>query len=350
MPEFFRRKRPDGSAGDVYWTRISGQRVSTGCKNIKTAKLWKERKLVERADPRRAAAEAATLGDAMRELYAELRRRGRSAATQKRGKQKLAHFPRLWGEDCRLADINAKLVGRYIDTRLEDSLERTGFKTPQRLTVRDELAFLRQLLKLARRQGVYAYAIEDVLPDRFETGAKPKKDWVREEDLPRLLSHVEMRHAAHLLYFVCTSGRLADSYRACREDFDLQKLRATVRGSKTDGSYRTIPLSDFLFPHLVRMLCDAEGVGDPEETLFAHWPNLHRDLRAACARAGIPKVSTNGLRRTFGMWHRLRGYSLDTISKLFGHTSAKLVRDVYADLDGDELAELMRLESERARS
>lgn len=278
-------------------------------------------------------------------MYAELRRRGRSEATQKRAREKLAHFPRLWGTDCKLAAIDAVKVGQYIDTRLEDSPETTGFKSAKRITIRDELAFLRQMLKLARRHGRYHLAIDDVLP-RFETGHRPKKDWVTEENLPKLLEHVEPRHAAHLLFFATTAGRLADSYRARREDFDTTKWMALVRGSKTEGSYRTIPVLKFLRPWVKRMLRDAEG----EVTLFVGWPNLHRDLRAACDRAGIPKVSTNGLRRTFGKWLRLRGYTLDTISKLFGHTTAKLVRDVYADVEGDELAEIVAREGSRNKN
>lgn len=345
LPEFFRRDRPDGSKGEIYWTRIGGQRVSTGFADLAAAKRWKARKLLERADPRRAAAEAATLEDAVREMYAELRRRGRSQGTRTRAEQKLAHFPRLWGLDCKLATIDAVKVGQYIDARLEDSPVTTGFKKVGRLTIRDEIAFLRQMLKLARRQGRYHLAIDDVLP-RFETGHKPRRDWVREEDLPKLLEHVEPRHAAHLLFFVTTAGRLSDSYRARREDFDTTKWRALVRGSKTEGSYRTIPVTNFLRKWVKRMLKDAEGEG----TLFVSWPNLHRDLRAACERAGIPKVSTNGLRRTFGKWHRIRGFSLDTISKLFGHTTAKLVRDVYADVEGDELAEIMAREGSRNKN
>lgn len=340
-PEFWRRERPDGTLGEVYWTRIGGKRVSTGCTRVETAKRWKERKLIERADPRRAASEAATLADAMRELYAELRRRGRAAGTQERARQKLGHFPRLWGADCKLSQIDARKVGSYIDTRLADSYETTGFKTPARLTIRDELAFLRQMLKLARRQGVYAYAIDDVMPILFETGHKPRKDWVTEENLPKLLDHVTKEHAAHLLFFVTTAGRLADSYRARREDFDTTNWRATVRGSKTEGSQRTIPITDFMRPLVERMLRDASG----DDLLFATWPNIHRDVAAACERASIPRVSTNGLRRTFGKWHRLRGFSLDTISKLFGHTTAKLVRDVYADVEGDELAEVVEREA-----
>jgi integrase len=344
-PEFWRRERSDGSRGDKYWTRIDGKRVSTGQESLKAAKRWKERELLERADPRRAASETASLGDAIRELCAELRRRGRSDATILRARQKLSHFPRLWGEDCKLSVIDARKVGAYIDTREADSYESTGFKKPERLTIRDELAFLRQLLKLARRQGLYALAIDDVMPLVFETGHKPKKDWVREEDLPKLLSHVEPRHAAHLLFFVCTAGRLADSYRARRKDFDVERDRVTVHGSKTEGSYRTIPVTDFLRPLVTRLLRDAEG----EDALFVFWPNLHRDLAGACTRAGIPIVTTNGLRRSFGMWHRLRGYSLDTISKLFGHTTSKLVRDVYADVGGDELAELVAHEGSDRR-
>lgn len=344
-PEFWRRRRADGTKGDTYWTRVGGERVSTGQKNIRDAKRWKDRQLYERADPRRAAAEKATIADAMREMYAELRRRGRADGTQERCRQKLAHFPRLWGEDCKLGAIDARKVSKYIDARLDDSPEATGFLTPKRITIRDELAFLRQLLKLARKQGLYPYAIDDVLPELFETGHEPKRDWVREENLAKLLGHVTPEHGAHLLYFVVCAGRLADSYRAERVDFDMANWRARVRGSKTDDSERTIPIADFLHGCVRRMLRDAAG----DDVLFVDWPNLHRDLNAACDRASIPRVSTNGLRRSFGMWHRLRGYSLDTISKLFGHTTAKLVRDVYADLDASELAELMALEKSKSQ-
>ncbi len=337
--EFWRRPREDGTLGDIYWTNLLGKRVTTGLPSLEAAKRWKAARLLEAADPRRAAAEKATLEDAIAEMYAELRRRGRAAGTISKAEEKLAHFPRLWGLDCKLADIDAVKVGTYIDERLKDEGRAKG-STVARITIRDELAILRQMLKLARRQGRYAYAIEDVLPLIWETGHKPMKDWCTEENLEKLLLHVEPRHAAHLLFFVTTAGRLADSYRAKREDFNVETWRALVRGSKTEGSFRTIPVTNFLQPYVTRMLALAEG----ETTLFLSWPNIHRDMREACARAGIPPVTTNGLRRTFGMWHRLRGHSLDTISKLFGHTTAKLARDVYADVEGDELAALIARE------
>ena len=85
------------------------------------------------------------------------------------------------------------------------------------------------------------------------------------------------------------------------------------------------------------MLRDAPG----ETVLFDTWTMMLRDMKLACDKAGLAHVTTNGLRRSFGMWHRLHGYSLEIISKLFGHTTAKLVRDVYADVDGEELREAM---------
>jgi integrase len=338
MPEFFRRLRADGSEAPTLWTRLNGRRVSTGCADQATARIWKRAQQRKAADPRLAASERAQLADACEDLVAELGRRGRSAATLRRAKEKLANIRALLGDDRPMSEIDARLVNEYIDVRLKERGVSEG-STVSRLTVRDELAFLRQVLKLARRHGTYALHVDDVLPVRFETGHKPKKDWVREADLPKLLAHVEPRHAAHLLYFVCCAGRLADSYRSEREDWHMAKGKETVlvRGGKTPGSWRTNPITDFLLPYVRRMLKDAEGKG----VLFVNWPHINRDLSAACVRAGISKVSTNGLRRTFGHWHRLHGYSLDIISKLFGHTTAKLARDVYADSEGEELRTAM---------
>lgn len=336
---FFRRKRPDGTLGDVYWTRLGGRRVTTGCTDLKAAQAWRRNQERTRADPSIAAAQSATLEDCIVDFYAELRRRGRAAATVEKNRKKLGHYPRLWGADLAMSEIDARLVASYIDQRLTEPGARDG-STVSRLTIRDELVALRQVLTLARRHGLFGAHPDDVMPTVWETKHKPRKDWVREADMPKLLARVEPRHAAHLLFFVCTGGRASDAYRSRRADWVLTpkgKETVLVRGSKTAGSYRTNPLTPFLLPWVRQLLRDAEGA----DVLFSDWANLNRDLKAACRRAGIPEVSTNGLRRSFGMWHRLHGYSLDIISKLFGHTTAKLVRDVYADVGGEELRAAM---------
>lgn len=40
-PRFFKRKRPDGTVGGVYWTTLRGKRVSTGCNDLQAANAWR---------------------------------------------------------------------------------------------------------------------------------------------------------------------------------------------------------------------------------------------------------------------------------------------------------------------
>src|SRR5262245_25397752 len=152
-------------------------------------------------------------------MYAELRRRNRSKATHRRARQKLGHFARLWGENCKLVAIDAKKVGEYIDKRLTEPGIREG-ETVKRITVRDELAFLRQTLKLARRQGLYHLAIDDVMPILCETGHKAKKTWIKEPNFPKLLRELRSDRAAHVAWIVATGSRLGESLRAQHGDAD----------------------------------------------------------------------------------------------------------------------------------
>jgi integrase len=331
MREFWQR-RPGGA----YWTNLFGRRRSTGCKSLRAARVWKLGKEVDGANPRLAAAKKARLDDAILEMLAELRRRGRAAGTIDKVRKKLGHFPRLWGEDRKLATIDAKLVDSYIDARLLDPGARAD-STLSRTTIRDELGALRQTLKLARRQGLYPFAIDDVLPDRFEAGHTPSKDFVPFDRLGDLLVQVPTHRRAHVLFYCVTGGRTADSKRARREDFvTTGDWSITVRGSKTRKSWRTIPVPAFLRSYVEALLALAPG----PDVLFEPWAtgNDNRDIKAACVRAGLGPVSTNGLRRTFGHALLGAGYSLDIISKMFGHTTEKLAREVYANMDQAELA------------
>lgn len=340
--EFWKRKRPDGTIGKVYWTNLGGVRVSTGAPTLDAAKRWKEARELERADPRRAAAEASTLADAIRDLYAELRRRDRSDATIERAKQKLGHFPRLWGADCRMAAIDARKVGEYIDARLDEGVKR--------ITVRDELAFLRQLLKLARRHGIFAQHVEDVLPLSFDVDHAPKKTWCRERDFPRLLRKVTTEHSAHLAWIVATGSRLSESYNARRLDADVTAGRVLIRGSKTAESWKTIAVPSRLrkwLRYALKYAAPRERSSDP---LFAAWPNIWRDMHAACERAGVPPIGPHDLRRTSGKWMRLWGFDLEEIAKFLRHTDPKLAREVYADVEGAELSTVFANAEARIKS
>lgn len=338
MREFWQRKRSDGTLGGPYWTNLFGRRVSTGQPTLRLARAWKDGKLLDGANPRLAAAKRASLEDAIRELLAELRRRGRSAGTIDKVRKKLGHFARMW-RGRKLATVDARLIDAYVDVRLKDPGRARGSKL-SRTTIRDELAALRQVLKLARRQGTYPFHIEDVLPINFEVKQEPCRDFVPFDKLPFLIEAMPEHRRAHVLFFCVTGGRNADSFRARREDFDTTAWTIRVRGSKTKGSARTIPVPEFL-QHLVTMLLD---LAPGEDLLFSPWfeGSQNRDIKAACRRAGLEPVSTNGLRRTFGHALLGHGYSMDIISKMFGHSTEKLAREVYANMNAAELAEKVK--------
>ncbi len=342
MPEFFRRKRADGSLGRTWWTNLHGRRVSTRCRDLRAAQAWRRARERRGADPRHAAAAEARLDDAVAELLAELLRRGRAKPTLKRAREKLGQFVRIWGADCPLARIDAPLVAKYVDARLLEPGRARG-SSLSRTTVRDELAFLRQLLKVARRNGVYALPVEDVLPLRFEARITPVTRWVRQDDLPKLLAHVEPRHAALVCFILATGTRLGEAYRARREDVDMKRGVVRIRGTKTERSKGEIPISPFLRALLVRALRDAEG----EDILFRKWPHIQRDMKAACDRAGVPHVTPNDLRRSFGKWHRARGFVPSLIAVLLRHADDKLAQTTYATVEGPELGRLVELAAGR---
>jgi len=85
---------------------------------------------------------------------------------------------------------------------------------------------------------------------------------------------------------------------------------------------------------LVQVADHADGVAG---SLFKPWANVRRDLRAACALAGIPTVSPNDLRRTFETWLRKQGVVPSLIAPAMGHADSRMVERVYGRLGAEDL-------------
>ncbi len=117
---FYRRERRDGTLGKVYWTRLNGERISTGCTDIRAAEAWRRAREREKADPTYLRAKGARLEDVVQDFLAELRRRGRAPKTIEKNEKKLGHFLTKWGVDFALAGVDARLVSSYIDERLTE--------------------------------------------------------------------------------------------------------------------------------------------------------------------------------------------------------------------------------------
>jgi len=59
---------------------------------------------------------------------------------------------------------------------------------------------------------------------------------------------------------------------------------------------------------------------------------LDADGAAACARAGISKVTPNDLRRSYASWMKQGGEDSMVVARLLGHSSSTMVETVYGQL------------------
>jgi integrase len=327
-----RRTRPKDKRlywrGDILWARVFGKRSSTGCRDEQAASAVADDLERQRVDPTYAAATQSTLGGALKMLGADLIRRGRSEATKSKAKQKVGHFTRLWGEDFALSRVTAPLVTAYIDERQKDGAAD--------ITIKDELGHLRQALRLARHAGVFHVDPSLVFPPFFSGKHKPRKRWPTPAEMALLLPELEPHRAALIVFILATGARRGEALRARRFDIDLDARAVHMRGTKTVKSEDDVPITAVNEP-LLRYVIEHAGEG----LLFGPWGNLNRDLAAACARAGIAKLTPNDLRRGFGSWHRLAGVDVTNVSLMLRHTTDKLAQTTYAKVRGDEVRRLV---------
>jgi integrase len=146
--------------------------------------------------------------------------------------------------------------------------------------------------------------------------------------------------AARVAFIVATSARWGESDRARREDVQLAADGTgyvLLRGSKTDGAWRTVPILPTTAP-LLRVAMEHGGEG----LLFEPWGNVRRDLHAACARLRIEPVSPNDLRRTTAQWLRSAGVEPHLIAAVLGHADGRMVERVYGRITPEALGEALR--------
>lgn len=322
--------------GRVYWCYVLGARQTTRCTDYEAACLFARRLEREGADPRHAAAHKATLGDAIRELKAELVRRGRRAPTLAIADTKLGHFARLWGEEMPLANVTASEILRFIDRRLEEGAAR--------MTVHHELAHLRQLVTLERRLGRYPHHWDDVDP-KFEAKYRPRTRTLTRAEVETCLEELAPFRAAHFAWLVGTGSDLSESYRARRDDVDFKAALVHVRGTKTEFRDRFVPITPTTRALLRFALEHAPG----DDVLFAPWGKVQRDLGLVADKYKMPHFSPKDLRRTFGTWLRDAGVEPHHIGRAMGHADSTMAERVYARGHDQELAKAVRAQARRVQ-
>ena len=226
-----------------------------------------------------------------------------------------------------LAKLKAYDVDRYISQRRAEGASEN--------TISKELIALRASLKLARRAGIWRGDPSAVCPIGFAPEYKPRRRFLTQDQVQKLLGALTQDRAAAVAFMVATSAEWGAVCRAERGDVDLGNWRVLVRGTKRTTRWRTVPLVTHVQRSLIEYaVAHAQGVGP---MLFLPWANARRDLGLACDKVGIEPCSPNDLRRTCATWLRQDGAPPDLIAPVMGHADTRMVERVYGRLPLQDL-------------
>jgi integrase len=321
-PKLYRR-------GDVWWARILGKRVTTGCKDRQAALLRARVLEREHADPAHRAANEATLGDALVAFLADRAAHGRSKGTLHCYRIKVRHLGAVLGVTLPLVQVTAERVDGYTRRRLDDGASRN--------TIGKELTVLRGVLKLARRRGLYDRDPGAVLPTGWSTDYKPRRrslSSTEAEEAIRALAKALPHRAAWVALALGTGARRGEIERIRREDVRLDLGTVRIAGTKTDKSDRVVPVLSVTRPFLAAALAWGAHSG----RLVPAWTNVGRDLPAVLVGLGYERATPNDLRRTLANWLRAAGVEASLIGEMLGHTDSRMVERVYGRLSPAQLA------------
>lgn len=298
------------------------RKVATNCTDKRAAEKRAAELEREAVDPAAGKAARVTLAEMADEYIESRARRGRAAGTLHHYQVKLSNVVYLMPE--RLADVDAVACEQYINMRR---------RKVQQTTIKKELRALKAVLVHARRLGLYLRDPDVVIPELEET-YRPRSRALSPLELVALVNALPAPRAAQVVFIVATGARWAESLRVQSGDVAGDLSTVFLRGTKTLGARRDVPV-----PGVLR---GALGWAMGHLPLpVPQWSNVRRDLAAACAAAGLDPVTPNDLRRTFGTWLRAWGVTPDAIAVAMGHTTSRMVERVYARLSPADLGRLM---------
>ena len=116
--------------------------------------------------------------------------------------------------------------------------------------------------------------------------------------------------------FLCYSGVRIGEARAIRWQ-DVEDDEIKVRGTKSDTSFRTVPV----IPQMKELLEEMRNLRPPEspdETVLAV-KTIGKSLKTACGQLGLPPLTHQDLRHYFATKAIQSGVDVPTVAKWLGH-------------------------------
>lgn len=336
------RDRDGVFQADVYfWDSAANKRirkqVSTGIKADGSRQAKRNAERVARdiessyVDGSARRTRGATLAKAIEKRYDAQRLAGASASSVQITEQKLLNVVRHFGASCDVSAISEADLIAYASQARQS-------RAPATVT--------RELVELCcamRAAGIDPPKAPDLGPGGV------KELWFNSADSAALISQLPERWRDYAIVYRLAGLRLSELYRLEPAHVNITPGHVRVRGTKTAGADRTVPMH----PQVAEILARRAGRGDPGSEISARraasgplfpdiWPagNGNRDLTSAARRAGLKfegRVSFNILRASFCTELVLAGVPLKKVAYLMGHKTTAMVERVYTRFFGSEI-------------
>lgn len=292
---------------------------------------------LERLDEPDESIAAITVSEALDVLRDHKARKQVRDATMRKMTQKRRPLERILGASTNVHTLSLASLEHYMDVRRGETQRRVDLvyregrhvrterdQPTSDQTIAMEIDTLLAALRRLKKHGLYAGDPATLRPDEVaEATYEARVRWLPVPEYTALLAEVTPARRRYVTIYCHTGMRLSELYQ-CERIGDVLHVTQTKGNARVgEVKIREVPLS-----------ADARGVLDEHPLPWNEWPapRMGDDLKRACSRAGIERVSANDLRRTFCSWLCNAGVPELTVTRLMGHTSSAMVRRVYAQL------------------
>lgn len=312
----------------LYWADVPGE----GPVCLETANLFLARQRAERRHGARdpdppSAADVAPLASppvpTVTFALAEHLQRSApdlAAMTRQIYLEKAGQLRRLLG-DVPLSELTRGHIDEYAAARRGEGVSDE--------TIRKELVLLRASLRTLRDLCLLPIPLEPLFP-KLRSRYVPRQRWLEPSEYAALVGKLSPSRQLYVQVACYTGARRGELERMQAEDIDWGRGMIRLRGTKNEKAARFVPLH----AELLAALAPFRGKAG---RLLRPWENVCRDLALACAKAKIPPVTPNDLRRTFASWLVQQGAPTFTVTKLMGHATEKMIHLTYGHLNAPAL-------------
>lgn len=218
--------------------------------------------------------------------------------------------------------LTEQRIVAYIECRKADAAKHR--EPPRAVSIRRETELLRSALVKAFRRGELAQDPSVWWPN-LKGSVTPKTRYLKsKEDFNKLSKVLHGNKRAWLWWATLTGADYGELLRLRRSDIDVDAGTLHIRGTKTPSRDRIVPLNRRLAAHLRKLNLA------PDASILKPWRNRIRELRKACAQAGLDyAINIKDLRRTFATWARSAGIPLNDVAALLGHSKGSRITDLH---------------------